>query len=342
MKYTYTFLLSLLSFTFAFSQTTTYCNTNVTHFNIADHPGSIMLTIENSGANSISVTATSKDDVIDLLLIESISDGGTTTGATIADGVATAEITWASMPATATFTMLWSDEASPGNQMLNAGTGNDGLGNVDTSNTCPEAPESEKKYVHVTVPGSDENTSVRLVGPWWGNWDPNGGPVGVRNTDGTYTFTFDPAPTETMEFKVLKDGDQEDLIADAAAGNCAAAIDAGNVNTDYSTWGNRYFKVDDAPDMYITFSSCSSVTFSTNDYIIESVNVYPNPVKNIARILASETIEMVRIYDLTGRMVKQASPNTSEFNLDVADFSKGAYLVKLNAGNKEATTKFIK
>ena len=38
--------------------------------------------------------------------------------------------------------------------------------------------------------------------------------------------------------------------------------------------------------------------------------------------------------------IKQANPNTSwRANLDVADFSKGAYLVKLNAGNKEATYK---
>ena len=38
-------------------------------------------------------------------------------------------------------------------------------------------------------------TSVRLTGPWWG-WDPTGGPEAVSNNDGTWTFTFDPAPTE--------------------------------------------------------------------------------------------------------------------------------------------------
>lgn len=92
----------------------------------------------------------------------------------------------------------------------------------------------------------------------------------------------------------------------------------------------------------VGYDASDNVTFRIDDVDDFKLNLYPNPVKNIATISATETIEMVRIYDLTGRMVKQANPNTSEFNLDVADLSKGAYLVKLNAGNKEATTKFIK
>lgn len=72
------------------------------------------------------------------------------------------------------------------------------------------------------------------------------------------------------------------------------------------------------------------------------LSLYPNPVKNTATISAAETIEMARIYDLTGKMVKQANPNKSKFSLNVADLSKGVYFVKLNAGNKQATTKLIK
>jgi hypothetical protein len=128
-------LLSVLFFSAsAQANTTTYCATEVTHFNIDNHPGSILLTVENSGADSMTVTASSVSDVIDVLIIESVQGGGTASATTIADGVATAEITWAdgTMPATTSFTMLWSDEASGGNQMVNAGDGTDGLGNIDT------------------------------------------------------------------------------------------------------------------------------------------------------------------------------------------------------------------
>ena len=43
-------------------------------------------------------------------------------------------------------------------------------------------------------------TEVRMTGPWW-NWDPNGGPIAVDNGNGTWTFTFCPAPTADMELE---------------------------------------------------------------------------------------------------------------------------------------------
>jgi hypothetical protein len=76
--------------------------------------------------------------------------------------------------------------------------------------------------------------------------------------------------------------------------------------------------------------------------LIKDVSLYPNPVRDVVNISAGESIQRVRVYDLTGRMVKQANPNTADFSLDVADLSKGVYFVKLNAGDREATTKLIK
>ena len=70
--------------------------------------------------------------------------------------------------------------------------------------------------------------------------------------------------------------------------------------------------------------------------------VYPNPVNDVLNVISAESIDMVKIYDLTGRIVKQAAPNKANFNVDVADLSNGVYLVKLNADNKEVTTKLIK
>ena len=41
-------------------------------------------------------------------------------------------------------------------------------------------------------------------------------------------------------------------------------------------------------------------------------------------------------------MIRMENPNSTEFSLNVENLSKGAFLVKLNAGNKEVTTKFVK
>ena len=143
---------------------------------------------------------------------------------------------------------------------------------------------------------------------------------------GTAFDTFVAKSHEVTGITPAGNSDQLKMTFQLAAGADAGAgarIYIDNLQlVGYDASGNRTFRIDDVDDF--------------------KLNLYPNPVKNIATISATETIEMVRIYDLTGRMVKQLNPNKSEFSLNVSDLSKGAYLVKLNAGNKEATTKFIK
>ena len=95
------------------------------------------------------------------------------------------------------------------------------------------------------------------------------------------------------------------------------------------------FMIDD-----ITFGEFASL--NTSKISISDVSIYPNPAKNFVNISAGEKIDSARIYDLTGRIVKQLTPNKERFNLNIRDLSKGVYLVKLNAGEKESTTKLIK
>lgn len=83
-------------------------------------------------------------------------------------------------------------------------------------------------------------------------------------------------------------------------------------------------------------------TQSSQFDVIENLSVYPNPVVDRINISAATSIDQVRVFDLVGRLVKQATPSSSNFSLDVADLNKGVYMVQLKAGDKEATTKLIK
>ena len=106
----------------------------------------------------------------------------------------------------------------------------------------------------VTVPAG--TTALRLSGPWWG-WDPSGGPVGVDNGDGTFTFTLDPAPTANMEYLYTVDGaNYENLIDNAAGGECTSRVDGGLINTDYANYANRIWIVGSG-DQAETYDSCS-------------------------------------------------------------------------------------
>ena len=193
--------------------------------------------------------------------------------------------------------------------------------------------------INLTVEVTGTPTTVKMTGPWWG-WDPNGGPAATDNGDGTWTVSMN-APTENMEYLWVVDNTQENLIADAAGGNCSTAIDSGNLITDYTGWANRVWKTTDT-HIQTAYGNCSSLTLSTVVDVIESVTLYPNPTSYFVRISAGESIDLVQVFDVTGRVVKELSPEKSDFSLNVSNLSKGVYLVKLNSGDKEATTKLVK
>jgi hypothetical protein len=91
-------------------------------------------------------------------------------------------------------------------------------------------------------------TEVRLTGPWW-NWDPVGGPIAFDNGNGTYTFTISPAPTADMEYLLVVDGIQENLIAEMVAGGSCAPV------TDFANYANRQWLVGSG-DVTNTYAYC--------------------------------------------------------------------------------------
>ena len=92
--------------------------------------------------------------------------------------------------------------------------------------------------LNLTVVAPAGAEAVRLTGPWW-SWDPAGGPVAADNGDGSWTVTLGSVPSENMEYLWVVDGVQENLIDNAADGQCVANIDGGTLITDYANYGNR-------------------------------------------------------------------------------------------------------
>lgn len=70
----------------------------------------------------------------------------------------------------------------------------------------------------------------------------------------------------------------------------------------------------------------------------ESFVVYPNPVKDVLNI-AFEGDFKVQIFDMSGRLVLTSNNNRT---INVNGIAAGSYIVKLTAGNKTYTDRFIK
>jgi hypothetical protein len=105
----------------------------------------------------------------------------------------------------------------------------------------------------ITTTVCNSASTVQMTGPWWG-WDPNAGPAAVDNGDNTWTFTLNPAPTDNMEYLLVVDGVQEDLVA---AGTTSEDWSCTPV-TDYWSYANRQWAVGsgDVTNVYGTCGGC--------------------------------------------------------------------------------------
>jgi hypothetical protein len=92
----------------------------------------------------------------------------------------------------------------------------------------------------------------------------------------------------------------------------------------------------------LTLDTDQSTTASNEDFEQFAFSIYPNPVNNILSIDSQEIITKVSIFNMLGQEVKNSNPNTNNVSLDVNNLEAGVYIIKLIAGNKESTKKFVK
>ena len=131
--------------------------------------------------------------------------------------------------------------------------------NYDESADCDDGSCNYNQLSITTTVCGDAASDVRMTGPWWG-WDPFAGPVASDNGDGTWTFLFNPAPTADMEYLLVVDGVQENMInaphPDLDGDGYGDLWDCTPI-TDYWSYANRLWVVDSG-NVYNVYGTCSS------------------------------------------------------------------------------------
>jgi hypothetical protein len=201
---------------------TTYCATKVTHFNIPNHAAAIRLTVENSGDDSITVTASAADSgaTLDHFEVKGVSNSGTA-ATTISDsGVGTSVISWPAdtMPAYTTFEVHWSDDVAPGQMFVHSGGGNDALGYVDTAYVCPLDSDGDGVADDADAFPNDPSESA----------DSDGDTVG-DNAD-----AFPNNASETLDSDGDGTGDNADVFPNDASETLDSDSDGTGDNADYA------------------------------------------------------------------------------------------------------------
>lgn len=68
------------------------------------------------------------------------------------------------------------------------------------------------------------------------------------------------------------------------------------------------------------------------------VSIYPNPTSDFIKIQNVKELQNVRIFDMSGKIVKE----TSSSDIDVRNLSAGHYILNIYSGNEVISRKFIK
>ncbi len=90
----------------------------------------------------------------------------------------------------------------------------------------------------------------------------------------------------------------------------------------------------------LNFGSLYNSVLNTSETIKkEGFKLFPNPVKNILNVASEKEIQSLEIYDNLGRLIRKSNNQKS---INVEDFAKGTYYLKIQMKDKVSYEKFIK
>ena len=92
-------------------------------------------------------------------------------------------------------------------------------------------------------------------------------------------------------------------------------------------------------------SAINTVPLSTQDFISEKFNLYPNPAKNVVNITNTENIEIekITVFDVNGKLIDtKILGKESNVTLDVSNYAAGTYLLHIETNEGTAVKKVVK
>lgn len=103
----------------------------------------------------------------------------------------------------------------------------------------------------------------------------------------------------------------------------------------YTIWQNIYINMVPIIMIPSNTQSLSEVDLQKMCYL------FPNPTQDYFKVMSHYTIESVQVYDIVGKLVLEKKVNNFETGLDVSNFVKGSYIVKINTVKGSVKRKLI-
>jgi hypothetical protein len=87
-------------------------------------------------------------------------------------------------------------------------------------------------------------------------------------------------------------------------------------------------------------TSCDNTTLNVNSFFLEKIILYPNPVRNISilQLPAKLSIDLIKIYNLSGKLVKEDNINKDYYTINAMDYANGLYFYQIYSYQKLIST----
>lgn len=85
-----------------------------------------------------------------------------------------------------------------------------------------------------------------------------------------------------------------------------------------------------------------SLSLSISDFTLPNFKCYPNPVKNLVTISNTGEIDEINLISIAGNTLVTKKINSINSEIDLSNFSKGIYFLKIKSEGTEKTIKLIK
>jgi hypothetical protein len=186
----------------------------------------------------------------------------------------------------------------------------------------------------ITTEVCDSASQVNLTGPIW-QWNPAFGPQAVDNGDGTWTFTISPAPTDSLEYLLVKDGVMETLVSEMQNGGGCAPL------TDYSSYANRQWILGQGA-VSNTYDRCGPCALGVDELSMANVDIFPNPTNGMFTLNSSKSIDKIEVYSLLGELVLSETANKFNIELDITKLENGLYTIYIHSDNGVQMSRLVK
>ena len=92
-------------------------------------------------------------------------------------------------------------------------------------------------------------------------------------------------------------------------------------------------------DLYLYYGKLNTTTLSISDLSLNGISVYPNPTEGIVNIKGKESVDAIRLFNISGQIIKEVVNANS---IDISSQRSGLYMIEIEDEGKTSVAKLIK